>query len=548
MAATDRTARHLELLTDTIAAVNSSLDLDVVFERIAAKVTSALEADACFVYLYDETDDVLELRATHDGRFGDPSHRPRMHLGEGITGTSAAEGRPVMIAEAAHLDTRFVGFPNLPEDEYDSILAVPVHARDRLEGALNVRTRLPRAFGEDEVALLTAIAGQVGQAIENAKLYEQTRARVSELESLAVQEIHHRVKNNLQTVASLLRLQARAIDDPAAERALEESVHRILSIAAVHDLLTTSQGDDVDCAGLIGRLEAMLGQGLGGREVDSRLQPVVLPGQRATAVALVFCELFQNALEHGRGRISVELVRDGGSIVMSVGDEGQGPPPGPRQGLGLTIAAALVREELRGRIDLRESGGAISGRVLIAEDETIIRLDVRAMLERAGFEVVAEARDGREAVALAAEHRPDLAVMDVKMPELDGIDAASQMLEQRQIPIVMLTAFSEAALVGRAVDAGVFGYLVKPFRESDLLPAIEAARARHAELLALRDEAGSLRDALEARKLIERAKGLLMEKDGLSEGEAFARLRGASQQTGRPLREVAAAVCAAFGG
>jgi len=169
------------------------------------------------------------------------------------------------------------------------------------------------------------------------------------------------------------------------------------------------------------------------------------------------------------------------------------------------------------------------------------------MLERAGFEVVAEARDGREAVALAAEHRPDLAVMDVKMPELDGIEAARQMLEQRQIPIVMLTAFSEAALVGRAVDAGVFGYLVKPFRESDLLPAIEAARARHAELQALRDEAGSLRDALEARKLIERAKGLLMEKDGLTEAEAFARLRGASQQTGRPLREVAEAILATFG-
>jgi len=169
------------------------------------------------------------------------------------------------------------------------------------------------------------------------------------------------------------------------------------------------------------------------------------------------------------------------------------------------------------------------------------------MLERAGFEVVAEARDGREAVALAAEHRPDLAVMDVKMPELDGIEAARQMLEQRQIPIVMLTAFSEAALVGRAVDAGVFGYLVKPFRESDLLPAIEAARARHAELQTLRDEAGSLRDALEARKLIERAKGLLMEKDGLSEAEAFARLRGASQQTGRPLREVAEAILATFG-
>jgi AmiR/NasT family two-component response regulator len=170
------------------------------------------------------------------------------------------------------------------------------------------------------------------------------------------------------------------------------------------------------------------------------------------------------------------------------------------------------------------------------------------MLERAGFDVVAEARDGEEAVALAAETEPDLAVMDVKMPRLDGIEAARRILERRPIPIVMLTAFSEQGLVGRAVEAGVFGYLVKPFRESDLVPAIETAQARHGELSELRDETDSLRAALEARKLIERAKGLLMEKDGLSEADAFARLRGASQQTGRPLREVAAAVCAAFGG
>ncbi|HEY0387096.1 MAG TPA: response regulator [Gaiellales bacterium] len=168
------------------------------------------------------------------------------------------------------------------------------------------------------------------------------------------------------------------------------------------------------------------------------------------------------------------------------------------------------------------------------------------MLERAGFDVVAEARDGLEAVRLATAHEPDLAVMDVKMPNLDGIDAARQIIERRPIPIVMLTAFSEAALVGRAVDAGVFGYLVKPFRESDLLPAIEAARARHAELEEVRGEAGSLRAALEARKAIERAKGLLMEKDGLSEADAFARLRAASQRTGKPLREVADAVVAAF--
>jgi two-component sensor histidine kinase len=357
MAATDRTARHVELLIDTIAAVSSSLELAEVFERIAARVASAMDTDACFVYIYDEVNDLLELRATHGTRFDDPEHRPRMGLGEGITGVAAAEVRPIMIPSAAHLDPRFVSFPNLPEDEYESILAVPVMARERLEGALNVRTRLPRSFGDDEVALLSAIAGQVGQAIENAKLYERTRARLSELESLAVQETHHRVKNNLQTVASLLRLQARSLGDEAAGRALDESVNRILSIAAVHDLLTATREDDVECADLIGRLQSMLGQGLGGRVVDSRLASVTLSGQRATALALVFCELFSNAVEHGRGGVSVELEREGRSVRLSVADEGAGLAPGRPQGLGLTIATALVREELRGRIELR--GGAV---------------------------------------------------------------------------------------------------------------------------------------------------------------------------------------------
>jgi AmiR/NasT family two-component response regulator len=168
------------------------------------------------------------------------------------------------------------------------------------------------------------------------------------------------------------------------------------------------------------------------------------------------------------------------------------------------------------------------------------------MLERAGYDVVAEARDGQEAVALAAEHAPDLAVMDVKMPRLDGIEAARQMLERRPLPIVMLTAFSEVDLVGRAVDAGVFGYLVKPFRESDLLPAIEAAQARHAELQALRAQSDSLRQALDARKLVERAKGLLMDREGIAEAEAFTRMRSASQRTGKPLREIAEAIVATF--
>src|SRR5436190_16953011 len=183
-------------------------------------------------------------------------------------------------------------------------------------------------------------------------------------------------------------------------------------------------------------------------------------------------------------------------------------------------------------------------RVLVAEDETIIRLDLRDLLERSGFEVCAEARDGEEAVELARSAQPDVAIMDVKMPKLDGIDAARRILEERPIPIVMLTAYGQDELVARAVEAGVFGYLVKPFREQDLLPAIQTARARHEELAALREEAESLSEALAARKAIERAKGLLMEKEGLSEQDAFARLRRASQSSSRPLRVVAEAVVA----
>jgi len=185
-------------------------------------------------------------------------------------------------------------------------------------------------------------------------------------------------------------------------------------------------------------------------------------------------------------------------------------------------------------------------RILVAEDETIIRLDLRALLERAGFEVCAEARDGEEAVALARELTPDVAIMDVKMPKLDGIEAARRILNERPIPIVILTAYGQDELVQRAAEAGVFGYLVKPFREQDLLPAIRTARARHEELAALREEAESLAEALTARKAIERAKGLLMEKEGLSEQDAFARLRRASQISGRPLKVVAEALIATF--
>jgi two-component sensor histidine kinase/putative methionine-R-sulfoxide reductase with GAF domain len=457
-------ARHLALLTRTIEVVNSSLDLQEVMEAIAHEVASALGTDACFVYLYDEGADELVLRATHGTAVDSETERPRMRPGEGITGAAAAERAPVMIPSKAHLDPRFKSFPNLREDEYESILAVPILAsrpREKLEGALNVRTRAPRTFSEAEIDLLVAIAAQVAQSIEHARLYEAAQQRVRELEALAhitaavseslyleesleaivrttvdslratgaavvledgrvawpegragahavrvplrsrgrevgelvvdrdspftaedrrlldaianqaavalehgrmalrgvlAQEIHHRVKNNLQTVASLLRLQARAEGvDPA--KALGDSVNRILAIAAVHEELTEQREDVVDLRELVERVRAMVVQGLvAGKEVTADLEDVTLAGQRATALALVLTELLGNALEHGGRHVRITMRRDEGEVVLAIADDGAGMQD-DADGTGLSIVRALVRDELRGSLALVDAGG-----------------------------------------------------------------------------------------------------------------------------------------------------------------------------------------------
>ncbi len=459
----DTRERHLRLLTETIEAVNSTLDLQEVMGLVASKVANALVADACFVYLYDDRADELVLRATHGTPIDEMSRRPRMRPGEGITGSAAAARAAVMLESQAHLDPRFKNFPNLPEDEYESILAVPILTRvGTLEGALNVRTREPRVFSDDEVDLLLAIAAQVAQSIEHAKLYSEAQRRVHELEALAriseavsdslyleesleaivkttmdaldatgaalvlddgriawpegvasthairqplrwrgrqigelvadrdraftdldrellasiathaavalehgravlrgvlAQEIHHRVKNNLQTVASLLRLQARSADTIDPREALEHSVNRILAIAAVHELLTERRDEEVELADLIDRLRAMLVQGVGGgKEVSAELEPVSLPSARATALALVFSELLQNALEHGGDRVRVELARHDGEVVLAIADDGSAVGA-VVAGTGLSIVQALVRDELRGTLDLSLASG-----------------------------------------------------------------------------------------------------------------------------------------------------------------------------------------------
>ncbi len=181
-------------------------------------------------------------------------------------------------------------------------------------------------------------------------------------------------------------------------------------------------------------------------------------------------------------------------------------------------------------------------RVLIADDDPIIRLDLKQMLENLEYEVVAEAGDGQQAVAAARDAKPDICILDVKMPVMDGIEAVSIITDENIAPTILLTAYSDKELVDRAKDAGVFAYLVKPFKPSDLPPAIEVARSRYEQNAQLNKEVSSLEEKLETRKLIDRAKGILMSEHGLNEAEAYRRIQLQSMNLRKTMKEVAEAI------
>jgi len=191
-------------------------------------------------------------------------------------------------------------------------------------------------------------------------------------------------------------------------------------------------------------------------------------------------------------------------------------------------------------IDAATQTGATPVRILVAEDEALIRMDLVEMLQEAGYSVIAQAANGEEAIALATEHQPDLAILDVKMPILDGISAAEKIISIA--PVLMLTAFSQRELVERARDAGVMAYVVKPFTIGDLIPAIEIAISRHTQMRSLAEEVADLHERLETRKIIDRAKGILMKALNLSEPEAFSWIQRAAMDRRLTMKEVAHAV------
>lgn len=181
-------------------------------------------------------------------------------------------------------------------------------------------------------------------------------------------------------------------------------------------------------------------------------------------------------------------------------------------------------------------------RIVIADDEPIIRLDLKKMLEDCGYEVVGEAGDGAKAVELARALKPDVAILDIRMPEMDGIDAARIITEEKIAPVLLLTAYSQIDLVHRAKEAGVYSYLVKPFKEADLMPQIEVTVARWEAYLQIERTAHELEDKLETRKAVDRAKGILMDQYGLKEQEAFRRIQVQSMNTRKTMREIAEAI------
>ena len=181
-------------------------------------------------------------------------------------------------------------------------------------------------------------------------------------------------------------------------------------------------------------------------------------------------------------------------------------------------------------------------RIIIADDESIVRADLKEMLNTLGYLVVGDVGDGQSAVNLARELRPDVVLMDIKMPNMDGIEAAKILTAEQIAPVVLLTAYGQKELVERAKEAGVVGYLVKPFRETDLMPAIEVALTRFKEFAEVQQEVDDLHNALETRKLVERAKGILMDSQDIEENEAFRKIQKMSMNTRKPMKEVAEAI------
>jgi two-component system, sensor histidine kinase PdtaS len=353
-----RQIAELSALAELSETIVSPRYLDEMLEVVVDMAARVMHARLCSLLLLDETTGELVVRATERGSAA-YRNKPPLRVGEGIVGLVAQTGRPLAVLDVT-ADARYRHAGIARQEGLCSLLSVPLAVRERVIGVLNCYTAGPHRFTDEEVSLFSTLANQTALAIENARLV--TNAAV-------VREMHHRIKNNLQSVAMLLRLQMSAEHELSPPQVLQDSINRILSIAAVHEVLSQRGFRLVAIKDVLQRVGRAVAQNMG--RPDLHVEVVVegdeasLPSQAATSLALVVNELLQNALEHAfvgrsQGQVDITLQRLPGELLIEVRDDGVGLPPGLGLQLGLEIVESLVREDLRGDWYMAADGGTVA--------------------------------------------------------------------------------------------------------------------------------------------------------------------------------------------
>ncbi|HEY84583.1 MAG TPA: GAF domain-containing protein [Chloroflexi bacterium] len=350
---------QLAAVREISRAIAEAQDLDATLDLITRRTAEVMGVDSCSIYLYNKAEDELVLAASTGLR---PSGIGRVTLskGTGLTGWAAEHGEIVAVANAKR-DPRFYRIIGSGESRFGSLMAMPLTARGKVIGAANAQTADIRQFSDEEIELFSFITDLAATALEKARL----------VHAAVVQEIHHRVKNNLQTIAMLLRLQVAQADALTPEDILHETINRVLSIAAVHEILAQEHHSQVSIKRLLQQIANNITTGMtmtGQVNVAVIGDDLLLPAQLAANLALIANELIQNALEHGlvpqhSGQIRVKLKRSDMALTLTVADKGRGLPPGfeldSDQGLGLELVQTLVEEDLGGTFSLasKSDGG-----------------------------------------------------------------------------------------------------------------------------------------------------------------------------------------------
>jgi len=356
-----RQIAELRTLAQVSETVTSPLYLDEMLGIVSEMAAQIMDAAICHVYLLDDTSSTLQR---HTGSGTELSDHPRFPLDQGIIGRVAASGLPAYIPDLSN-EQEYEETEWAQEAGLVSLLSVPLSVRDRVIGVLNCYAAKRREFSDKERTLLLTLANQTALAIENAQLITNTAV---------VREMHHRIKNNLQTIAMLMQMQIYETDLPATRHALETNIHRIRSIASVHEVLSEKGFRLVNVKDVIDRItrETTAAMIAPGQNVEIRVhgQTLQLPSRPATALSLIVNELVQNALEHGlvaqkQGQIDISLGHSPEEFIILVRDNGQGLPAGFSPNLGLEITETLVREDLRGRIKFNrlDTGTEVSIRI-----------------------------------------------------------------------------------------------------------------------------------------------------------------------------------------